>query len=650
MTGGLIQIVSFGNQDIMLNGNPEITFFTTIYRRYTNFGKNFILTSFDNEVGFNRTSTQIILHNGDLLSKIILRIKLPNFSLRDFIILIEKELNFESKSNKKDDILLLISYSEYIVKFLNKLRYYSNLFFSENYPKTYITYIKDYNKIIIDNFTTDEFNYYFTIINYIYSNSGNTEVSTNFFKNNVDYYKNASMYTIEDGELIFLYSDYTYTQLSYEGFKFTVNDNLNTLEKVNIQVYNLIKNYINVNYSIKGAWVDKIAIYLFESIEIYIGSNLITRLSDNYNNIYGELAYQNKDVYNELIGNIDSLITPSIENKLNIVLYLPLPFWFSSSYGLSFPLVSLQYNDLQLKIKTKKLSQLFYLSIDGTINKNLNTRIIEKFLEEQENIFTNNLEITTLLEYIYLDAIERKKFAQTGHEYLITQQQYVSYKDVVQNTSSFEINFFHCCKDLYWFLTTNYNYFDIINKKMYDKYYLNLPLLYSNNNNNYINYLNLLYNSSIDFDLVDYFNVITNINNQFENNIFNFDNINKDLSTLFYKNKLLYNPINYSILRLNGVSLASYTSEYYNYIQPYSYYNSIPSIGVNVYSFSLNPLEVQPSGSCNFSRIPKISLEVNLLKNINDFVLNNELNLEIIGTNYNILRIIGGIAGLAYTY
>ena len=35
MTGGLIQIVSFGNQDIMLNGNPEITFFTTIYRRYT---------------------------------------------------------------------------------------------------------------------------------------------------------------------------------------------------------------------------------------------------------------------------------------------------------------------------------------------------------------------------------------------------------------------------------------------------------------------------------------------------------------------------------------------------------------------------------------------------------------------------------------
>ena len=644
MTGGLIQIVSFGNQDIMLNGNPEITFFTTIYRRYTNFGKNFILTSFDNEVGFNKTSTQIILHNGDLLSKIILRIKLPNFNLKDFITLVETELNFEK--NKNEDLLLLISYSEYIVKFFNKLKYYSNLFFAESYPKTYITYVKDYNKLIQDNFNTDEFNYYFTIINYIYSNNDNN----NFFKNNVDYYKNASMYNILDGELIFLYAEYSYKQLSFEGFKFTIYDNLNTIEKVNIQVYNLIKNYVNIKYNIKGSWVDKVAIYLFESIEVYIGSNLITRLSDNYINIHGELAYQNKDIYNELIGNVSELINPSIENNLNFVLYLPLPLWFSSSYGLSFPLVSLQYNDLQLKIKTKKLSQLFYLTIDGTINENLNTRIIEKFFEEEQNIFTNTLEITTIIEYIYLDAIERKKFAQTGHEYLITQQQYVSYKDVVQNTSSFEINFFHCCKDLYWFLINNYNYYDVINKKLYDKYYLNLPLIYSFNNKNYINYLNLLYNNFNKFDLVNYFDVITNINNEFENNIFDFDKINKDLSILFYKNKLRYNPINYSILRLNGVSLASYTSDYFNYVQPYSYYNSSPSLGVNVYSFSLNPLEVQPSGSCNFSRIPKISLEVNLLKNINDFNLSNQLNLEIIGTNYNILRIIGGIAGLAYTY
>jgi hypothetical protein len=203
---------------------------------------------------------------------------------------------------------------------------------------------------------------------------------------------------------------------------------------------------------------------------------------------------------------------------------------------------------------------------------------------------------------------------------------------------------------------------------MYDKYYIKLPLNYSFNNNNYINYLNLLYNDYDDFDLVDYFNVITNINNQFENNIFDFDSINKDLSVILYKNKSLYNPINYSILRLNGVSLASYTSEYFNYIQPYSYYNCNPSLGVNVYSFSLNPLEVQPSGSCNFSRFlgQNIGLTINeemfyyaksdidptIEYNSNDDVLYNytDVIFNMYAIGYNILRINGGFAGLAFSF
>ncbi len=43
MPGGLIQVITSGNQDIMLTGNPEITFFNIIYRRYTNFGKKIVV-------------------------------------------------------------------------------------------------------------------------------------------------------------------------------------------------------------------------------------------------------------------------------------------------------------------------------------------------------------------------------------------------------------------------------------------------------------------------------------------------------------------------------------------------------------------------------------------------------------------------------
>lgn len=38
MPGGLLNIVAYGNQNIILNGNPKKTFFKTVYAKYTNFG------------------------------------------------------------------------------------------------------------------------------------------------------------------------------------------------------------------------------------------------------------------------------------------------------------------------------------------------------------------------------------------------------------------------------------------------------------------------------------------------------------------------------------------------------------------------------------------------------------------------------------
>ena len=38
MGGGLLNIISYGNQNVMLNGNPSKTFFKTVYAKYTNFG------------------------------------------------------------------------------------------------------------------------------------------------------------------------------------------------------------------------------------------------------------------------------------------------------------------------------------------------------------------------------------------------------------------------------------------------------------------------------------------------------------------------------------------------------------------------------------------------------------------------------------
>ena len=38
MTGGLMNLVAYGNENLLFNGNPKKTFFKAVYKKYTNFG------------------------------------------------------------------------------------------------------------------------------------------------------------------------------------------------------------------------------------------------------------------------------------------------------------------------------------------------------------------------------------------------------------------------------------------------------------------------------------------------------------------------------------------------------------------------------------------------------------------------------------
>lgn len=77
MGGGLMQLVAYGSQDLYLTGNPQITFFKIVYRRHTNFAIEQIEHTFDGTVGFGKEVSAKITRNGDLITKMYLRIKLP---------------------------------------------------------------------------------------------------------------------------------------------------------------------------------------------------------------------------------------------------------------------------------------------------------------------------------------------------------------------------------------------------------------------------------------------------------------------------------------------------------------------------------------------------------------------------------------------
>lgn len=74
--GGLVQLVAYGAQDIYLTGNPQITFFKVVYRRYTNFASEAIEQTFAGTFDFNTRVTVQLTRNADVVTKMYLRVVL----------------------------------------------------------------------------------------------------------------------------------------------------------------------------------------------------------------------------------------------------------------------------------------------------------------------------------------------------------------------------------------------------------------------------------------------------------------------------------------------------------------------------------------------------------------------------------------------
>ena len=86
---------------------------------------------------------------------------------------------------------------------------------------------------------------------------------------------------------------------------------------------------------------------------------------------------------------------------------------------------------------------------------------------------------------------------------------------------------------------------------------------------------------------------------------------------------------------------------YFDLVQPFQHHTSTPATGINVYSFALRPEEHQPSGTCNFSRIDNASIQ--MVVSANTVRAGGMANVRVYATNYNVLRIMSGMGGLAYS-
>lgn len=421
-------------------------------------------------------------------------------------------------------------------------------------------------------------------------------------------------------------------------------------------------------------WIDSLGHFLISTAELQIGGQRIDFHYGDWLEIFNELTLPSglKAGYQRMIGNTYALTTTesgtSLDGKYEkpqTTLYIPLQFFFCRNPGLALPLIALQYHEVVINIEFARAASCYMAGGNGT---------------PTPTMLNPNLQNASLyVDYIYLDTDERRRFAQVSHEYLIDQLQFTGEETFTGSTFKSRLNFNHPVKELVWVVQRS----DVVD----------------NNVNQWCNYTT---QRCVDGAVVDYNDTGLNVwsNNQYATttqtvaglsdagifggresgnanqwageNALNYGGLGPVTGSSLYAATIsgglvpatasgqLTNPHVFggpgaqncvwaAKLLLNGHDrFSERKGTYFNLVQPYQHHTNIPdSPGINVYSFAVKPEDHQPSGTCNMSRIDNATLLLSVHPDIASSNLNKKL--RVYAVNYNVLRIMSGMGGLAYS-
>ena len=341
-------------------------------------------------------------------------------------------------------------------------------------------------------------------------------------------------------------------------------------------------------------WTNNTGHAFVKECEIEIGGQRIDRHYSQWLDVWNELSDHdesewmglNKHAAKNAYLKSQTTVTAPGANMDNTRLYVPLQFWFCRNPGLALPLIALQYHEVKVKLTTRAIDRLVNSSADLSTGANASPTV------------------ELWADYIYLDTDERRRFAQVSHEYLIEQVQ----RETGTAPASQKLNFNHPVKELIWTiqatsaqtesgLTTSADNIDAT---------LNVDGTVATEGN-------------------DYFCYASNNSNA---EVINGTSQNESFATLK--------------LQLNGHDrFVKRNASYFRTCQPLQAGHKVPSKHIYCYSFALKPEEHQPSGTCNFSRIDNATMIFT--------GTTTATTLTVWAINYNVLRIMSGMGGLAYS-
>jgi len=444
-------------------------------------------------------------------------------------------------------------------------------------------------------------------------------------------------------------------------------------------------------------WIENIGSQMITKISVNCGNQKLQEFSGQYllSMVQRDFSADKKALFNEMTGNIPQLNNPgnygarvnSYPNAFYTdspagaepsirasTLYIPLNFWFNLKSQMAFPLVALQYNQLEIQVTIRPIYELFTIrDVNDTVNNfpyvqpNFNQANMQmyRFLQTPPDILLGPTSYTDLRSqwdadvhltctYAFLSNDEQKMFAKNEQKYLIRQVQETTFYNVT-GPNKIELNSIGLVTSWMWYLQRSD----------------------ANLRNEWSNYTNWPYNyMPNDVTLAPVHGAF-----QIPDNVTIGPGVNPDglLTGLFTTG--VYTPQNQQeILVVLGISI---DGQYRENLQPsgvYSFVEKYVRTAGNAppflycYNFCLNtsPFDLQPSGALNMNRFTLIEFEFTTIvpaldpyaqvlticdPTTGDIVGINKptwriyeynFNLQLFEERFNVVTFIGGNCGLQY--
>lgn len=382
MTGGLLQIVTSGRQDIYLTINPQITFFKKVYRRHTNFAVELKEIIPEQAAEYNNIVT-FKLNIGDAIHRCYFEIELPNIDFSDKYI-----TNSIYNSMKKTKVH---NYQEQSDNWSN---YYNNL---KGYCDVEIILYRNLH-VLLQSENITIINLKDETIRFNYKNKSTKDI----YKNKVD----ETVYNqIDITGYINSIDKLVTNSIDYDSINYISRTEI--LNQINVFFNNMVKhlNYYNQKkvqlnnkiiqlqnpLQINFSWAKYLGHNFFKHVSLEIGGQEFEKYDQDIFHINQMHHIKPDDMSNylEMIGHTPSKYNFDTKTKGGNKILVPLIYWFNKDAGSSLPLVSMQYsnviinakiNDIKKIIAFENYEQLYdditELTIENTNGFQLNSSLI----------------------------------------------------------------------------------------------------------------------------------------------------------------------------------------------------------------------------------------------------------------------------------